>query len=160
MATSSGNRTAHTECPREIDWEKASKAMRKRYREAFADLPPRPEVSDEWKRANKDERRKIMNRLCPEEPAMCAIRVDIDSIVESKLQDIDKMGEFYSHSLIEKIPPEMVKQLDVMRKHVHFATDTEPCEPTASTQVTVPSRSCLRREPAQDNSREPPPIEI
>ena len=40
------------------DWEKASRAMRKRYREAFADLPPRPEVSDEWKRANKDETKK------------------------------------------------------------------------------------------------------
>ena len=28
------------------DWKKASKAMRRRYRAAFADLPPRPEVAE------------------------------------------------------------------------------------------------------------------
>ncbi len=52
-------------------------------------------MRDRWVTADKAERNNIIRELVPEEPAMIAIREDIEQRVEGMMRDYDRMGEFF-----------------------------------------------------------------
>ena len=93
-------------------------------RKAFADIPPRPELTERWKEATPAERKKMLRELVPEEPAALAIREEIHNHIEETLKDHDAMGAFYLPTKWPAVPAKL--SVHRLRKGVKFAHGCGP----------------------------------
>ena len=80
------------------EWGTTSAAMKLALRQAWEDIPPRPELKEQWEKVPKRERRNVLRETYPEEFAMIAVREKAERIVESALSSYYRAGDFYSPS--------------------------------------------------------------